>query len=47
MMRILLFLATNAAILVLVSVVFQVFGIEGILKEAVVGRPLDIVSPPH
>jgi len=31
MMRIALFLATNAAILVLISVVFQVFGIEGIL----------------
>jgi len=33
MMRIALFLATNAAILVLISVVFQVFGIEGILAE--------------
>src|SRR5210317_318817 len=33
MMRILLFLATNAAILVLISVVFQIFGIEGILAE--------------
>jgi heat shock protein HtpX len=33
MMRILLFLATNAAILVLISVVFQLFGIEGILAE--------------
>jgi len=33
MMRILLFLATNAAVLVLVSVVFQVFGIEGILDR--------------
>jgi len=33
MMRILLFLATNAAILVLISIVFQVFGIEGILAE--------------
>lgn len=32
-MRILLFLATNAAILVLISVVFQVFGFEGILAE--------------
>jgi len=32
MMRILLFLATNAAVLVLISVVFQVFGIEGILQ---------------
>jgi heat shock protein HtpX len=31
MMRIALFLATNAAILVLISVVFQIFGIEGIL----------------
>ena len=33
MMRIFLFLATNAAVLVLISVVFQVFGIEGILAE--------------
>ena len=33
MMRIGLFLATNAAILVLISVVFQVFGFEGILAE--------------
>ena len=32
-MRILLFLATNAAILVVISVVFQIFGIEGILQE--------------
>ena len=33
MMRILLFLATNAAVLVLISIVFQIFGIEGILAE--------------
>jgi heat shock protein HtpX len=33
MMRIFLFLATNAAVLVLISVVFQIFGIEGILAE--------------
>jgi len=33
MMRILSFLATNAAVLVLISVVFQVLGIEGILAE--------------
>lgn len=33
MMRIFLFLATNAAILVLISIVFQVLGIEGILAE--------------
>ena len=33
MTRILLFLATNAAILVLISIVFQLFGIEGILAE--------------
>jgi heat shock protein HtpX len=33
MMRILLFLATNAAVLVLISVVFQVLGIEGLLAE--------------
>jgi len=33
MMRIALFLATNAAILVLISIVFQVFGIEGILDS--------------
>ncbi|MDH3526059.1 MAG: protease HtpX [Gammaproteobacteria bacterium] len=33
MMRIMLFLATNAAVLVLISVVFQVLGIEGILAE--------------
>jgi Zn-dependent protease with chaperone function len=32
-MRILLFPATNAAILVLISVVFQIFGFEGILQE--------------
>jgi heat shock protein HtpX len=32
-MRILLFLATNAAVLVLISIVFQVLGIEGILAE--------------
>lgn len=32
-MRILLFLATNAAILVVVSIVFQIFGLEGILQE--------------
>jgi heat shock protein HtpX len=33
MMRIVLFLATNAAVLVLISIVFQIFGIEGILAE--------------
>ncbi|MDH5470503.1 MAG: protease HtpX, partial [Gammaproteobacteria bacterium] len=33
MMRIFLFLATNAAVLVLISVVFQVLGIDGILAE--------------
>jgi heat shock protein HtpX len=33
MMRILLFLATNAAVLVLISVVFKIFGIESILAE--------------
>jgi heat shock protein HtpX len=33
MMRIVLFLATNAAVLVLISVVFQVLGIDGILAE--------------
>jgi heat shock protein HtpX len=33
MMRITLFLATNAAVLVLISIVFQVFGFEGILAE--------------
>jgi heat shock protein HtpX len=33
MMRIILFLATNAAVLVLISIVFQVFGFEGILAE--------------
>jgi heat shock protein HtpX len=33
MMRIFLFLATNAAVLVLISVVFQVLGIEGILAQ--------------
>jgi heat shock protein HtpX len=32
-MRILLFLATNAAVLVVISIVFQVFGLEGILQE--------------
>jgi len=33
MMRILLFLATNAAILVVVSVVFRLFGLEGVLAQ--------------
>ncbi len=33
MMRILLFLATNAAVLVVISIVFQVLGLEGILQE--------------
>lgn len=33
MMRILLFLSTNMAIMVLISVVFQLLGIEGILAE--------------
>jgi heat shock protein HtpX len=33
MTRILLFLATNAAVLVLISIVFRVLGIEGILAE--------------
>jgi len=33
MMRIVLFLATNAAIMVLISIVFQVLGLEGILAE--------------
>ena len=33
MMRIFLFMLTNAAVLVLISVVFRVFGIEGILAE--------------
>jgi len=32
-MRVLLFLATNAAVLVLVGVVFQLLGLEGILKQ--------------
>ena len=32
-MRILLFLATNAAILVVISIVFQIFGLESILQE--------------
>jgi heat shock protein HtpX len=32
MMRIFLFLATNAAVLVLISIVFQVLGIDGILQ---------------
>ena len=32
-MRILIFLATNAAILVVISVVFSIFGFDGILKE--------------
>jgi heat shock protein HtpX len=32
MMRIFLFLATNAAVLLLISIVFQVLGIEGILQ---------------
>jgi heat shock protein HtpX len=40
MTRIFLFLATNAAILVVISVVFQVFGFEGILKEN--GTDLDL-----
>ncbi len=33
MMRIFLFLATNAAVLVLISIVFQLLGLEGILAE--------------
>jgi heat shock protein HtpX len=33
MMRIVLFLATNAAVLVLISFVFQLLGIEGILQQ--------------
>jgi heat shock protein HtpX len=33
MMRLVLFLATNAAVLVLISVVFQLLGIEGILAQ--------------
>ena len=33
MMRILLFLATNAAVLVLISVVFQLLGLEGVLAQ--------------
>jgi len=33
MMRILLFLATNAAVLVVVSVVFQLLGLEGVLAK--------------
>jgi heat shock protein HtpX len=33
MMRIVLFLATNAAILVLISVVFKVLGIDGVLQQ--------------
>jgi heat shock protein HtpX len=33
MTRIFLFLATNAAVLVLISVVFRIFGIQGILAE--------------
>ena len=33
MMRVVLFLATNAAIMVLISIVFQMFGFEGILAE--------------
>ena len=40
MMRILLFLATNAAILVVLSVVFQLLGLEGILAEN--GTDLDL-----
>ena len=32
-MRIMMFLAANAAILVVISTVFQLFGFEGILKE--------------
>ena len=43
MMRILLFLATNAAVLVLISVVFQVLGIEGILAEN--GVDLNLQAP--
>ena len=33
MMRILLFLATNAAILVVISVVFNLLGIDGVLHQ--------------
>jgi heat shock protein HtpX len=34
MMRILLFLATNAAILVVISVVFRLLGIDSLLLES-------------
>ena len=33
MLRILLFLATNFAVLMLISIVFKVFGIEGLLQN--------------
>ena len=33
MLRIMLFLATNVAVLVLISIVFRLFGIEGILQQ--------------
>ena len=42
MMRILLFLATNAAILVVISVVFSLLGINGILDQQ--GVNLDLKS---
>jgi heat shock protein HtpX len=40
MMRILLFLATNAAILVVISIAFQILGIDGILQDN--GTDLDL-----
>ncbi|OGT90741.1 MAG: zinc metalloprotease HtpX [Gammaproteobacteria bacterium RIFOXYA12_FULL_61_12] len=40
MMRILLFLATNAAILVLISITFRLLGIDGILQQG--GSDLDL-----
>ncbi len=42
MMRILLFLATNAAILVVISIVFSVLGLDGILNES--GTGLDLTA---
>ena len=42
MLRIALFLGTNLAIVLLISLVFRLFGIEGLLKEN--GVDLDLTA---
>lgn len=43
MMRIFLFLATNIAIMVVVSIIFSLFGLNGILASN--GVDLDLLMP--